>query len=301
MKKTLLLIVIGAILGSTVGFAGSKLFPDVDENAWYADAVASLSEKGIIQGYPDGTFGPNKNVNRAELAVILDRLLEYIETGEVSSNEDTSDDDASDDDLANDFYAPIDESKVCGITVKSEKLLDLYYKLETTIINANQYIKEASTLMEPSVYQEEGYAKGVVAELSENFHSSAIEMNTGDLIFEDLYTNIVQEGTGDSLNFFASVYTEKGGNQNIQYVTENCGDEVDGICYDHLLFPLQISVTIDNTAMTASLSTITTALGSDPQTAEESVSYSEAVTIYDCIKADIKEVVDTYGKTPEQW
>jgi len=89
MKKTLTLILVGALLGSTVAFAASKFFSDVPSNAWYSDAVASLSEKGIINGYPDGTFGPTNNVNRAELAVIIDRLIEYMETGEISIDETT--------------------------------------------------------------------------------------------------------------------------------------------------------------------------------------------------------------------
>ena len=80
MKKTLTLILVGAMLGSTVAFAASKIFSDVPTNTWYTDAVNSLSEKGIIDGYPDNAFAPNSNVDRAELAVTLDRLIKYIET-----------------------------------------------------------------------------------------------------------------------------------------------------------------------------------------------------------------------------
>lgn len=85
MKKTLILILVGTLLGSTVAFAAVKMFSDVPSNTWYSEAVTNLANKGIITGYPDGTFGPTKNVNRAELAVILDRFIEYVETGSVSS------------------------------------------------------------------------------------------------------------------------------------------------------------------------------------------------------------------------
>lgn len=81
MRKTFFLILVGMILGSTGVFAASKLFPDVPENTWYTNAVTSLSEKGIMNGYPDGTFGPEDNVNRAELATSLYRLIDYIENG----------------------------------------------------------------------------------------------------------------------------------------------------------------------------------------------------------------------------
>jgi hypothetical protein len=79
MKKTLMLLLVGALLGSTVALAASKIFSDVPTNAWYSNAVTSLSDKGIIEGYPNGTFGPANDVSRAELAVILDRTIQYIE------------------------------------------------------------------------------------------------------------------------------------------------------------------------------------------------------------------------------
>lgn len=85
MKKTILLISLGILIGSTAVFAATKVFSDVPANSFYADAVANLSEKGIINGYPDGTFGPGNNVNRAELAVMLDRTLKYIDANEESS------------------------------------------------------------------------------------------------------------------------------------------------------------------------------------------------------------------------
>lgn len=60
-----------------------SLFEDVEQNAWYADAVNELSEKGIIEGHPDGLYHPEAPVNRAELAVILQRTMEYMEEGHV--------------------------------------------------------------------------------------------------------------------------------------------------------------------------------------------------------------------------
>lgn len=65
-------------------FAG---FSDVNSNDWFADSVEELSQIGVIEGYPDGTFKPSNNANRAEIAEMLSRLLEYVETGEVSIEE----------------------------------------------------------------------------------------------------------------------------------------------------------------------------------------------------------------------
>ena len=50
-------------------------FPDVDENAAYAEAVEYLNDVGIMQGDDKGNFNPDKNVTRAEMAVIICRML----------------------------------------------------------------------------------------------------------------------------------------------------------------------------------------------------------------------------------
>lgn len=54
--------------------AEDSAFPDVRPGAWYAKAVNALAARGILQGYPDGSFKPGKALSRAELAVILYRL-----------------------------------------------------------------------------------------------------------------------------------------------------------------------------------------------------------------------------------
>lgn len=46
----------------------AKLFPDVPVNHWAAAQIKELSQKGVIVGYPDGTFKPDDNVTRAEFA-----------------------------------------------------------------------------------------------------------------------------------------------------------------------------------------------------------------------------------------
>lgn len=43
---------------------------------WAEDAIRWCMERGLLKGYPDGSFQPDKPVTRAEIAVILDRLSE---------------------------------------------------------------------------------------------------------------------------------------------------------------------------------------------------------------------------------
>lgn len=55
---------------------GQGAFADVVPGAWYADAVAWASGKGVVKGYNENTFAPNDNVTREQLAVMLYRYAE---------------------------------------------------------------------------------------------------------------------------------------------------------------------------------------------------------------------------------
>ena len=54
--------------------SGGKYFSDVEEDAWYVEAVSTLSALGIIEGYRDGSFGPDKSITRAEFTAIAVRF-----------------------------------------------------------------------------------------------------------------------------------------------------------------------------------------------------------------------------------
>ena len=55
--------------------------PDVPANHWAARSVQSVTSKRIMNGLPDGKFHGSKPVTRYELAVVLDRFINYIEAG----------------------------------------------------------------------------------------------------------------------------------------------------------------------------------------------------------------------------
>jgi uncharacterized repeat protein (TIGR02543 family) len=57
-------------------------FRDVQSGAWYAQAVAYLENLGILRGYSDGTFKPNRPISRAEFAVIAARFERLDDTAE---------------------------------------------------------------------------------------------------------------------------------------------------------------------------------------------------------------------------
>ncbi len=54
----------------------TALFPDIPENHWAYEYVAKLAGNGIIEGYPDGSFGGDRHLTRYEFAVALYRALE---------------------------------------------------------------------------------------------------------------------------------------------------------------------------------------------------------------------------------
>ncbi len=58
---------------------------DVPKDAIYYDAVKTLNVMGIINGYPDGTFGPDKNVTRTEFTAMLMRMLKLGGIGSASA------------------------------------------------------------------------------------------------------------------------------------------------------------------------------------------------------------------------
>jgi hypothetical protein len=52
---------------------GDRSFSDVGAEEWYSEPAKWAAENGIVEGYPDGRFGPNDNVTREQLATILYR------------------------------------------------------------------------------------------------------------------------------------------------------------------------------------------------------------------------------------
>lgn len=65
---------ITALAAMVPSTTGSPVFPDA-KNRWSEAFVASTSAAGIIKGYPDGTFGPDRPVTRAELVTMVVRTL----------------------------------------------------------------------------------------------------------------------------------------------------------------------------------------------------------------------------------
>lgn len=81
MKHKIQLVLLGMLMSTllTCPALAASPFPDVDENAAYAEAVEYLNDIGIMQGDNLGNFNPDKSVTRAEMAAIICRMLDETE------------------------------------------------------------------------------------------------------------------------------------------------------------------------------------------------------------------------------
>lgn len=60
-------------VANDAGWEYEDVFSDVTETDWYAAATVWASETGVVNGYPDGTFQPEKQVSRQDILVMLYR------------------------------------------------------------------------------------------------------------------------------------------------------------------------------------------------------------------------------------
>lgn len=88
MKHAFLKAAIAACFAcAAVTVSAANPFTDVSSDDWAYQAVASLSDEGVIDGYPDGTFRGDKHVTRYEIAQIVARLMAKEDTLNASQKE----------------------------------------------------------------------------------------------------------------------------------------------------------------------------------------------------------------------
>lgn len=88
MKHAFLKAAIAACFAcAAVTASAANPFTDVSSDDWAYQAVASLSDQGVIDGYPDGTFRGDKHVTRYEIAQIVARLMAKEDTLNASQKE----------------------------------------------------------------------------------------------------------------------------------------------------------------------------------------------------------------------
>lgn len=88
MKHAFLKVAIAACFAcAAVTVSAANPFTDVSADDWAYQAVTSLSDEGVIDGYSDGTFRGDKHVTRYEIAQIVARLMAKEDTLNASQKE----------------------------------------------------------------------------------------------------------------------------------------------------------------------------------------------------------------------
>ena len=75
MKKMLAVVAAASLVAVAAPAFAANPFSDVPMNHWAYDAVEQLAAKGILEGYPNGTFKGNRAMTRYEIAQMVARMM----------------------------------------------------------------------------------------------------------------------------------------------------------------------------------------------------------------------------------
>jgi hypothetical protein len=87
MKKLLALVAVFALVAFAAPAFAANPFVDVPMNHWAYDAISQLAAKGVIQGYPDGTYRGNQPMTRYEMSMLVARALATVDMDKASKED----------------------------------------------------------------------------------------------------------------------------------------------------------------------------------------------------------------------
>lgn len=76
LTRAMFITILGRMAGAEQ--KETSAFPDIKKKSWYSGYVGWALETGVVTGYPDGTFMPDKELSREEMAVAVDRYIDYL-------------------------------------------------------------------------------------------------------------------------------------------------------------------------------------------------------------------------------
>ncbi len=77
MTRGMFVTVLGRLLGVRTGISTDSNFTDVAADAWYAPYVGWAAEAGLIKGYGNGNFGPDDEITREQMALVISKFAGY--------------------------------------------------------------------------------------------------------------------------------------------------------------------------------------------------------------------------------
>ena len=98
LTRGMVVTVLYRVAGSPDVSGLSIPFDDVEEGKWYTDAIKWAKQNGIVSGYGNGKFGPEDNITRQEMAVMIINFQEF--TGKKPADVNTERNFADDNDIS---------------------------------------------------------------------------------------------------------------------------------------------------------------------------------------------------------
>jgi len=77
MTRSMFVTILGRLTGVNESQFNRSNFDDVNAITWYAPFVAWATENGIVSGYGNGLFGPNDDISREQIALLLYKYAKY--------------------------------------------------------------------------------------------------------------------------------------------------------------------------------------------------------------------------------
>ena len=125
MRKRGISLLVALVMILSVSISAMALtFTDVEENFWAKTEIETLSNVGVISGYPDGTFKPNADITKEESVALFAKALGY--------NEETNEEIVS---FANEKYASLLENYTSYAVNQSAYLLYKGVLAENDMVN----------------------------------------------------------------------------------------------------------------------------------------------------------------------
>ena len=78
-KKVSAVLAVILVLALSASVFAANPFSDVPAHHWAYDSITKLAAVGLVEGYPDGTFGGTRTMTRYEAAMVFARALARLE------------------------------------------------------------------------------------------------------------------------------------------------------------------------------------------------------------------------------
>lgn len=132
VKSLALVLAIVLLVGTAAPVLAKNPFADVPADHWAYDAIVQLAAAGLVEGYPDGTYGGARMMTRYEAAMVFARTLARLES--LVADEVAQTNAGLRDDVTADVLADIEAAKAELVALIKDELANLDIPVEERII-----------------------------------------------------------------------------------------------------------------------------------------------------------------------